>query len=127
MASIKPVGVASVGIDVEEIARFKLDRKHHFITSYFTEEECDYAYSRPRPEQHLCGFFCAKEALRKAGIKAPYKEISIGHDVSGKPFVLLLHKAGKAGSKNLNRAKRVSISISHAKGIATAIALIQGE
>lgn len=75
-----------MGIDIEEVKRFRLKRTDRFIQTTFTLSELDYAFSRAHPEQHLCGFYCAKEALMKALDKPVLmKKIEIAHDKRGKP------------------------------------------
>jgi len=104
----------TLGIDMEDVGRFKLPKTHAFVRKIFTEKEIIYAYSKKKSHVHLCGMFCAKEAIRKAGIGSSLlmREIEIDRDHKGKPFAKL------AGKKS-----RFEISISHTNTHAIACAL----
>lgn len=106
-----------VGIDLEKIERFKLERKSQFIINNFTKSEIEYAYSKERPEQTLCGIFCAKEAVIKALEEQDIllNQIEIRLDQKGKPKVKLMNKDNK----------KISVSISHSGEYSTAIALVE--
>ena len=111
-----------IGIDIEEIERFKLKKSDPFNRRVFTDVEIEYAYKSNNPEIHLCGFFCAKEALKKTieqkGLE--YRDIEISHQESGKPWIKF--KDGKFESEEFE------LSISHCKiyGIATVIRIKNG-
>lgn len=104
-----------IGIDIEDIKRFKLSRNNRFILNNFTRNEIEYSYSKANPEKHLCGFFCAKEALLKT-IKKDYllKNIEVTHQKSGKPSIRIL-KTNK---------HKFKLSISHAKDYGCAIVIM---
>lgn len=105
-----------IGIDLEKINRFKLKKNNGFIKSYFTEKETDYCFSKINPEIHLCGIFCAKEALLKTINKnVSLKKIEINHNARGKPMITL---------KNIdNKKQRFKVSISHSEDYATSCVL----
>ena len=105
----------NVGIDMEAVERFKLPKSHAFLRGVFTDSELDYAFSRPSPEIHLCGFFCAKEAVRKIkkGKLVLMRHIEIFHKGEGRPIARL-----KQGRK----FRLFKISISHAGGYAVSCA-----
>jgi holo-[acyl-carrier protein] synthase len=100
-----------MGIDIEKIKRFKLKKGNKFLTNTFTEKELSYAFSKNHPEISLCGFFCAKEALRKI-TKEPLllNKIEITHGSEGMPMLR------KLGSK-----EKFNVSISHSGDYAVAI------
>jgi holo-[acyl-carrier protein] synthase len=105
-----------IGIDIEKVEKFKLEKKDKFLSENFTEGELKYAYSKTRPEIHLCGIFCAKEALKKTlkDQKILLKHMEISYDKSGKPLVRLL---------NDNRKNNFLLSISHCGDHAIAVVL----
>ena len=108
-----------IGIDIEEVRRFKLPRKHAFISRIFTQKELDYAFSRRNPEMHLCGMFCAKEAIIKSGLSGNFlmSEIEILHKENGKPTAKL---------PKMKKNFYFKISISHAGKYAVACAVKNG-
>jgi holo-[acyl-carrier protein] synthase len=109
-----------VGIDIEDVKRFRLKRSHHFLRHAFAEEELEYAFSKKNPAIHLCGFFCAKEAAKKALCPASLllREIRVSHTKEGKPIMSIAKKAmkGRWGLK---------VSISHTPSYATAVVIAQ--
>ena len=108
----------NIGIDIEEIVRFKLPKNHYFLKSTFTEKELKYAFARPKPQIHLCGFFCVKEAVRKTGTasKLLMKEIEVVHKKNGQPEV----KINKRGNN-----WRFKVSISHSGMYAVGCAILE--
>ena len=106
----------NIGIDMELIKRFKLPRNHAFLKSVFTKNELEYAFSRSSPQTHLCGFFCAKEAVRKVkkGKVVLMKQIEIAHKKNGEPIARLKQGRNQTSYK---------ISISHAGEYAVSCAI----
>lgn len=107
----------SVGLDMVEVSRFKelfKNKKEAFIFKVFSSEEIKYCKTFKDPSSHFAGMFAAKEAVSKAlGVeKYPFAEIEIRHKKDGKPVA---YKNGKKLS--------VSISITHTKDTASAIAI----
>jgi len=104
------------GIDIENIKRFKLNKNNRFILDSFTRNEIEYSYSKANPEEHLCGFFCAKEALLKTIENGSYllKDIEITHLKSGKPVIKIL---------KTNKYKFM-LSMSHTKEYGCAIVIM---
>jgi|GEM_PF-560982 len=70
-----------IGIDIEDISRFKkLDFNLHkgFYNKIFTENEIRYCKSKSNPAENFAARFCAKEAFIKAsGEKIDYKDIEV--------------------------------------------------
>lgn len=72
----------SVGVDMEEVARFPYDNKN-FIDRNFTLAEQEYAAQSPNPQITIAGRWCAKEAVFKSlsipsrGAGAPMRDIEI--------------------------------------------------
>ena len=59
----------NIGVDIEDIARFKrLDfaRHRNFYERIFHKNEIRYCLRKKNPYQHFAARFCAKEALIKA-------------------------------------------------------------
>jgi len=108
-----------VGIDIEKISRFKLPRNSLFLEKYFADSEISYAYGKSKPEMHLCGIFCAKEAVKKAinlkGISM--KDIKIEHGENGMPMVILRNNLFK-------RLPKILLSISHCEDYAVASSIV---
>ena len=114
----------SVGVDLIEIARIRaaLERPG-FRERCFTQAERAYCDSKPNPSQHYAARFAGKEAVGKAlgcGVHFTWKEIEIAG--RPKPGVTLSGKtlawARKVG------AGPIELSMTHAKELAAAIAVV---
>ena len=114
-----------VGVDLIEIARVRraLDRYPGFRERCFTEAEIAYCDSRPNPAESYAGRFAGKEAVGKAlgcGVRFTWREIEIvGRP---KPGVKLSGRT-KAWAEKV-RAGAIDLSMSHSKGLATAVCLV---
>jgi holo-[acyl-carrier protein] synthase len=114
--------VAGLGIDLLEIDRMEraLARRPRLAERLFTADERAYAASRARPAQHLAARFCAKEAVAKALAL----EVWDPHDVEvvatgAAPDVRL---AGHAARRAAELGVRVTVSLTHSRGMAGAVA-----
>jgi holo-[acyl-carrier protein] synthase len=111
----------SIGIDCEDIARFK-DRNswEAFMRKVFTENEINYCLKKRNPAQHFAARFAGKEAIVKAfssaGRRISINQIEILNDDSGAPVVNLLRE----GLESLE----VKLSLSHCKNTAVASAMV---
>jgi holo-[acyl-carrier protein] synthase len=110
-----------VGIDIENISRFKnlFNNKNRLLKKMFSESEWNYAMAKANPPQTLTGIWCAKEAVLKAlypNFQVFIKDITISHKSTGEPFAEV-----KCIEVNSNL---ISISISHSKEYATSVAII---
>jgi holo-[acyl-carrier protein] synthase len=112
------------GVDIQEIAAMPDPAGERaadpFYAGHFTPGELAGAATRPDPKSHLCGLWCAKEAIRKsdpelAGL--PFQEIAIEHAANGAPQACL---AGTAAARFA-----ISLSISHSVAYAVASAITQ--
>ncbi|MGQ9525560.1 MAG: holo-ACP synthase [Armatimonadota bacterium] len=114
--------MTEVGADIIEIDRVaKASARQRFLERIYTPHEIAYCQSKAKPEQHLAGFFAAKEAVIKSlGRMVPWHDIEISHDGAGKPVVTLRGKA-----LELAGGGRVSVSISHCKTYAVAFAVLE--
>lgn len=112
-----------IGIDIEKTVRFE-----HFLESglkrIFSEQEINYSKQFENKEEHLCGFFCVKEALVKAlgDDELVYSQINVLHEENGRPYIeendyikLILTRHNK---------RKIDISISHCKDTAAAVVLV---
>jgi holo-[acyl-carrier protein] synthase len=117
----------TVGVDLIEIERVRraLDRYPRFRERCFTEAERAYCDSRANPAQSYAGRFAGKEAVGKAlgfGVARAFawREIEIAG--RPKPGVELSGKT-KAWADKV-RAGAIDLSMSHSKGLATAVCLV---
>ena len=117
-------GEHSIGIDLLEIERLEraLARRPGLGKRLFTEAEWAYAATRARPGQHLAARFCAKEAVSKAlGLRAlRFREIEVVA-TGGPPEVLL---SGAAAERARALGVRVSVSLTHTREHAAAVAVL---
>jgi holo-[acyl-carrier protein] synthase len=100
----------NVGIDIEEVVRFK----NMNLEKIFSPAELSYIKQKSAPAETAAGMYCAKEAYFKATgtgiIMRKLPEVEIAHDVDGKPYY-----------KNDANA---ALSISHTKSTAAAVCII---
>jgi holo-[acyl-carrier protein] synthase len=108
--------VATLGIDVEEVARFKeLYQDDHFLRLIFTEKEISYCKQKKEPYVSFAGKFCAKEAVVKAfPCTIAMKDIEIVNNESGRPEVFIKGE----------RKPEIQCSISHTVNTAVACVLM---
>jgi holo-[acyl-carrier protein] synthase len=114
-----------VGIDLIEIDRVRnaLERYAGFAARCFTDAEREYCESRGNPAQHYAARFAGKEAVGKAlgcGVRFTWREIEIAG--RPKPEVRLSGKT-KAWAEKV-QAGAIDLSMSHSKGLATAVCLV---
>jgi phosphopantetheine--protein transferase-like protein len=108
-------GASGVGIDIEEVAalpRVADLRKESFYTQNFTPAEIAYCILQADPYSSLTGLFAAKEAIVKADGQyrnRPFNTMEIGHSAEGRP-----------------EFPGIGLSISHAGGMAVAVAVRGG-
>jgi holo-[acyl-carrier protein] synthase len=113
-----------IGIDILEPDRLRraLERRPGLRARLFTDGEVAYASGRARPEQHLAGRFCAKEAVTKAlglDVFAPREIEMVG---GGKDARVRLHGAAAERAAALGVA--VSVSMTHVRDLAAAVAVL---
>lgn len=113
-----------IGIDIEQVERFKnLDK--HLLERVYTQNEIKYCQKYQNSYIHFAGLWCAKEAVVKAlaEIKIAISEIEILHKLNGAPYVNVTSKIKDYFDKN--NIKNIHISISHTDTISTAIAMCE--
>jgi holo-[acyl-carrier protein] synthase len=109
----------NVGVDIVEIKRLaKLAHNSYFLKRVFTPEEVAYCRARKHAAQHFAVRFAAKEAVWKAvgNRKLLHRDIQVWNRSNGKPEIRF-----PAAFKGL--ARRVSISLSHGRDYAVAMAI----
>ena len=117
------MALAGLGCDIIEIDRIKrsCESSHRFLDKVFTCQELEYCTSQKLRYQHLAGRFAAKEAVGKAiGCSLNWLDVEITRSESGKPSVTLHGKA-----KEIAGHMKITISISHSRGNAMAVALLE--
>ena len=107
----------SIGIDIEQSARFKR-KNRSFLKKFLSEREIKAmnGYSA----QRIAGIFCAKEAVIKACNQIQhlnFKNIEVLHDEYGSPSIKF------KGCKKLD-SENIKISISHSSDYAVATAIL---
>ena len=111
----------TIGVDIEEISRFK-GKSKDFIERIFTKYEIEYCSKFKNPESHYAARFCAKEAVIKAltpfGIHiAEYNLIEVLKDENNCPKIKIL--------KDLDKNIDIEVSLSHDKTKAIAFVTAQ--
>ena len=107
-----------VGTDIIEVSRIEKlikDKGDKFLNRIYTQGEIDYCESKgPNKYQHYAGRFAAKEAVFKIlGTKQlKFKNIEILNNDDGSPYINTFQFD-------------ISISISHIKKYATAVAVMK--
>ena len=112
----------SIGCDIEEVSRFSNKSREsdkEFLSLIFTNAELEYCYKTVNFAQHLCGRYCAKEAVVKAltGFEITdinYNDIEIINKEHGMPTITIKKYP------HLN----IKVSLSHCKAYAMATAMI---
>ncbi len=121
-----------IGVDIVEIPRIAQSvRNPRFLKRVFTAPEVAYCRARKNAAQHFAVRFAAKEAVWKAiassaiirrlsgGRGLLHRDIQVRNQSNGKPEIVF-----PARFKKL--ARRVTISLSHGRDYAVAMALFRG-
>ena len=126
-----------IGVDIEEIDRFKLIMKdiefnkyQGVINSVFTKKEIEYCIKQPNPSKHFAVRFAGKEAFLKAigtGLtgKIKFSDIEFTKKKTGKPIAKIHGELNKYINKKSK--KNIEVSFSHTKKIAIAMIVIKNE
>jgi holo-[acyl-carrier protein] synthase len=115
-----------VGIDLIEIERVAraLARRTRFSERVFTEAERRYCDSRANPAQHYAARFAGKEAVGKAlgsGVHFTWHEI----EIAGRPKPHVRLSGSTAAWAERVQAGEIDLSMTHSRGIAAAVAIVQ--
>lgn len=119
------MSTAGLGIDLIEIARIEraLDRRPRLADRLFTGAEQEYAASMGRPGRHLAARFAAKEAVVKALALGPGTALREIEVVAGEPPRIRLHDEVRRVAEE--RGLAVSVSLTHDRGMAAAVAIAE--
>lgn len=125
LGPMRPLPTANLGMgmdmqDIHSLPEATDMRSHEFYVSHFSPEELSTASLRPDPRAHLCGIFCAKEAVKKSHpelLNLRMNEITVSHDETGRPILRVNEAAISTG-----RFKFI-LSITHTDQIAAATCL----
>jgi holo-[acyl-carrier protein] synthase len=113
---------SGLGIDLLEIERLEraLERHPRLAERVFSEAEREYAAARARPGRHLAARFAAKEAVVKAlGLSGGFGLGEIEVVAGEPPTVSLSGRAAEVAADD-----RVTISLTHSRGFAAAVAIV---
>ncbi len=111
-----------VGTDIIEVARIEKSlAKNGFADRVYTKSEQEYFESKNKAKfMSAAGIFAAKESFIKVhGQGCSATDIEVRHKTSGEPYFAFL---GELKSYN---GRNVSLSISHTKEYATAVAIME--
>ena len=117
--------MVTVGTDLIEIERIRraLARYASFRERCFTEAERAYCDSRANPAQSYAGRFAGKEAVGKAlgfGVPFTWREI----EIAGRPKPGVSLSGRTAAWAKRVRAGSIDLSMTHSKGMAAAVAVV---
>ncbi len=118
-----------IGIDIDEVERFKEDDV--FLNRIAFPQEIEHiknAKCESLRQQRIASLWSVKEAVMKAlglgkNSGVSFKDIMFCHDESGKPYVELFGKA-KEKYELLYISKKLEISLSHTPKMVVAVAVI---
>jgi len=115
----KKSSIAGIGIDIEEISRFRklpYEEREEFYTTIFTESEIRYCLEKRDPYPHFAVRFCAKEAFCKASPRQQIKN----------PLDIEIVMKGRIPQVRCNLlGQTIHLSMSHTNNHATAIVFIE--
>lgn len=113
-----------VGTDIEQVDRFNniINYRNKLLRSIFFENEINYALNKVNSSQSLTGLWCAKESVVKSFSNICQLAVTDVEIICNKGFASSVVVHNKLDVKNLNYD--ISISISHTKKYATAIAVL---
>jgi holo-[acyl-carrier protein] synthase len=122
--------VFGIGTDLMEVARVEamLARGKEYLETIFTPGECAYCEAMARKAEHYAARFAAKEAVLKAlgtGWRDGYAfaDVEIRNDDLGRPQVIPHGKVKEF--LDHHRITHAAISITHAGGLAMAVAILE--
>ena len=117
--------MSAVGADLLEIDRLEraLERRPRLAERLFTDGERAYAATRARPVMHLAARFCAKEAVAKALQLREWcwRVVVVVGGGDEPPSVRL---SGAAERRATQLGATVSVSLTHTRGMAAAVAVL---
>ena len=118
--------MGAVGIDLLDVERLEraLARRPRLAERLFTERERAAAAGRARPAMHLAARFSAKEAVAKALALRAWspRDVEVVGGGDEPPRVQL---SGAAADRAAQLGASVSVSLTHTRGLAAAVALVE--
>lgn len=122
--------IFGIGIDLIEVKRVaeKIAKNNGFTELVFSKNEIEYCEALKNKYEHYAARFAAKEAFFKAigtGWQngSAFNEIEISKNKDGKPGIKFLGKTAKTMAEM--KKKKIFVSISHIKSMATAVVIIE--
>jgi len=122
--------ILGIGIDMIEVERVetKISKHSGFRETVFSTKEIAYCEKKTHPFEHYAARFAAKEAFLKATGTGwingtAFNEIEILPGEKGKPVLTLLGET--AVTFQSLQIKKISVSLSHLKSIASAVVVIE--
>ncbi|HPT65068.1 MAG TPA: holo-ACP synthase [Acetomicrobium sp.] len=120
--------IKGIGVDLCNIPRISVRMKSKkFLEKIFVETEIAFAFSKACPEQHLAGFYAAREALSKAltlGLwRMGLKNAWVVHNEEGDPRFCFNDKLAKILEDR--GISKVWLSISHENNMAIAFVILE--
>jgi holo-[acyl-carrier protein] synthase len=122
--------IEGVGIDMIETERVadKISKEQGFREMVFSKNEIEYCEKKTNQFEHYAARFAAKEAFLKAAGTGwrngtAFNEIEIINTENGKPEIVLSGETKKT-LEHID-VKKISVSLSHLKSIASAIVIIE--
>lgn len=118
--------MTGIGLDLLEIDRLEraLARRPRLAGRLFTAGELAFAGERGEPARHLAVRFCAKEAVAKALAlrDGDWHDVEVVGGGDAAPSVRL---SGRAAERAAELGVDVTVSLTHSKGMAGAVALLR--
>jgi holo-[acyl-carrier protein] synthase len=118
--------VTGIGLDLLEIDRLAqaLARRPRLAERLFTDAERAFAAERGEPARHLAARFCAKEAVAKALAlrDGDWHDVEVLGGGDSPPGLRL---TGRAAARAAELGVDVTISLTHSKGMAGAVAMLR--
>lgn len=122
--------IVGIGIDLVESDRF-LDWSAFKKQRIFTKKELEYAdEDNARAEKHLANFWAAREAALKAlgtgfGDDISFSDISVIHDESGRPELLITGGAKTMLKELAGTNANIMLSITDQDNFSAAVVIIE--
>ncbi len=122
--------IVGIGIDLVESGRF-LDWSAFKKQRIFTKKELEYADGdNANAEKHLANFWAAREACLKAlgtgfGDDITFSDISVTHNDTGQPEILITGGARAALKELAGTGARVHLSITDQENFSAAMVVIE--
>jgi holo-[acyl-carrier protein] synthase len=125
--------IVGTGIDIADVDRIEHSIARfgrRFIERIYTAEEIRYCESKANKAERYAARFAAKEASMKAigtgwsrGVR--WQDFEVQRVPGGRPTVVFHGKAGEYFAKL--GAKRAHLSLTHTKGMAMAVVILESE